>query len=52
MAKTVAGVKLDNNTDSTKPERNQQQQGKKYEDRLEMSVHNGHVRVVTWRVAA
>jgi chorismate mutase len=25
MAKTVAGVKLDNNTDSTKPERNQQQ---------------------------
>jgi hypothetical protein len=23
--KTVAGVKLDNNTDSTKPERNQQQ---------------------------
>ena len=25
---------------------------KKYEDRLEMFVHNGHVRVVTWRVAA
>jgi hypothetical protein len=24
----------------------------KCEDRLEMFVHNGHVRVVTWRVAA
>jgi hypothetical protein len=51
MAKTVAGVKLDNNTDGTKPERNNNRD-KKYEDRLEMFVHNGHVRVVTWRVAA
>jgi hypothetical protein len=44
---TVAGVELNNNTESTKPER--KKQGQKYEDRLEMSVHNGHVRVVTWR---
>jgi hypothetical protein len=42
----VAGVQLNNNTESTKPERNEQGR-KKYEDRLEMSVHNGHVRVVT-----
>jgi hypothetical protein len=40
MAKTVAGVKLNNNTDSTKPERNKNRD-EKYEDRLEMSFHNG-----------
>ena len=32
--------------------RNAKNRDEKYEDRLEMSVHNGHVRVVTWRVAA
>ena len=41
---TVAGVELDNNTGSTKPEHNEY--GQKIH-RLEMSVHNGHVRVVT-----
>jgi hypothetical protein len=46
IGETVAGVQLNNNTESTKPERNEQGR-KKYEDRLEMSVHNGHVRVVT-----
>ncbi len=40
MAKTMAGVKLDNNTDSTN--RNAiHNRDEKYEDRLEMSVHNG-----------
>ncbi len=32
--------------------RNAKNRDEKCEDRLEMSVHNGHVRVVTWRVAA
>jgi hypothetical protein len=32
--------------------RNAKNRDEKYEDRLEMSVHNGHVCVATWRVAA
>ena len=36
---TVAGVGLDNNTECTKPERNNR--GEKYADRLEMSVQMG-----------
>ncbi len=32
--------------------RNAKNRDEKYEDRLEMFVHNGHVRVVMWRVAA
>ena len=44
----MAGVELNNNTESTKPEHPQKKnRDEKYEDRLEMSVHNGHVRVVT-----
>ena len=49
IGETVVGVELNNNTGSTKPEHNEQ--GRKIH-RLEMSVHNGHVRVITWRVAA
>jgi hypothetical protein len=32
--------------------RNAKNSDEKYDDRLEMFVHNEHVRVVTWRVAA
>ncbi len=52
MGETVAGVELNNNTGSTNPEHTKKNRDEKYEDRLEMSVHNGHVCVITWRVAA
>jgi hypothetical protein len=41
MAKTVAGVELNNNTASTKNWNAINNRDEKYEDRLEMSVHNG-----------
>ncbi len=47
IGETVAGVLLNNNTGSTKPEHNKQ--GRKIEDRLEMAIHNGHdTGVMNW----
>jgi hypothetical protein len=50
LAKLWLEWNYDNNTESTKPEHKNRVE--KIENRLEMFVHNGHVRVVTWRVAA
>jgi hypothetical protein len=50
IGETVAGVEL--RQQHRKHETGTQKQGRKIENRLEMFVHNGHVRVVTWRVAA
>jgi hypothetical protein len=50
IGETVAGVKL--RQQHRKHETGTRKQGRKIENRLEMFVHNGHVRVVTWRVAA
>ena len=50
IGETVAGVELQQQ--HRKHETGTQKQGRKIQNRLEMSVHNGHVRVVTWRVAA